>query len=159
MKKWNSLICQLQTLNSVSIPRCYFHDKSGNLSSVELHCFSEASEKAYAAVVYLRSTYEDGRIEVNLVASKTRVAPLKKQSIPRLELLGATILVRLAKAVQNALPPEIGIRVLGRFHDCVVLDKECQTVEPIRYEQGARNSRTHSSGVVEILSRQPESSR
>ena len=107
LKKWNSLICQLQTLNSVSIPRCYFDDKSGNLSSVELHCFSDASEKACAAVVYLCSTYEDGRIEVNLVASKTRVAPLKKQSIPWLELLGATILVRLAKAVQNALPQKL----------------------------------------------------
>lgn len=107
LKKWNSLICQLQTLNSVSIPRCYFDDRSCNLRSVELHCFSDASEKAYAAVVYLRSIYEDGRIDVNLVASKTRVAPLKKQSIPRLELLGATILVRLAKAVQNALPQKL----------------------------------------------------
>ena len=107
LKKWNSLICQLQTLNSVSIPRCYFDHKSGNLSSVELHCFSDASEKAYAAVVYLRSTYEDGRIEVNLVASKTRVAPLKKQSIPGLELLGATILLRLAKAVQNVSPQKL----------------------------------------------------
>ena len=77
------------------------------MSSVELHCFSDASEKAYAAVVYLRSTYEDGRIEVNLVASKTRVAPLKKQSIPGLELLGATILLRLAKAVQNVSPQKL----------------------------------------------------
>ena len=74
---------------------------------MELHCFSDASEKAYAAVVYLRSPYEDGRIDVNLVASKTKAAPLKKQSIPRLELLGATILVRLVKAVQNALPQKL----------------------------------------------------
>ena len=57
----------------------------------ELHCFSDASEKAYAASIYVRSIYEDGRIDAKLVASKTKVAPLKKQSIPRLELLGATI--------------------------------------------------------------------
>lgn len=49
-------------------------------------------------------TEEDGRVDVNLIASKTKVAPLKKQSIPRLELLGATILVRLTKTVQSALP-------------------------------------------------------
>ena len=42
--------------------------------------------------------------DVKLVESKTKVAPLKKQSIPRLEILGAMILVRLAKTVQNALP-------------------------------------------------------
>ena len=42
-----------------------------------------------------------------LVASKTKVAPLKKQSIPRLGLLGATIFVRLAKTVQNVLPQKL----------------------------------------------------
>ena len=101
LKKWKSLILELQTLNSVCIPRCYFDYTSGNLQSAELHCFSDASEKAYAASIYVRSIYEDGRIDVKLVASKTKVAPLKKQSIPRLEieLLGATILVRLAKTV------------------------------------------------------------
>ena len=41
------------------------------------------------------------------MASKTKIAPLKKQSIPRLELLGATILARLAKTAQNALPQKL----------------------------------------------------
>ena len=45
--------------------------------------------------------------DVKLFESKTKVATLKKQSIPRLELLGATILVRLAKTVQNALPQKL----------------------------------------------------
>ena len=89
------------------MPRCYFDYTSGNLKAAELHCFSDASEKAYAASIYVRSIYEDGRIDVKLVASKTKVAPLKKQSIPRLQLLGATILVRLAKTVQNALPQKL----------------------------------------------------
>ena len=62
---------------------------------VELHGFSDASQRAYAAVIYMRSRYSDGRVEVRLVASKSRVAPLKKQSIPRLELLGAVLLARL----------------------------------------------------------------
>ena len=89
------------------MPRCYFDYTSGNLKAAELHCFSDASEKGYAASVYVRFIYEDGRIDVKLVASKTKVAPLKKQSIPRLQLLGATILVRLAKTVQNALPQKL----------------------------------------------------
>ena len=70
---------------------------------MQLHCFSDASERAYAAVIYLRSSYSDGHVDVNLIAAKTKVAPLKTQSIPRLELLGANILVRLETTVKNAL--------------------------------------------------------
>ena len=74
LKKWKSLILELQTLNSVCIPRCYFDYTSGNLKSAELHCFSDASEKAYAASIYVRFFYEDGRIDVKWVVSKTKVA-------------------------------------------------------------------------------------
>ena len=42
-----------------------------------------------------------------MIASKTKVAPLKTQSILRLELVGATILVRVAKTVENALPQKL----------------------------------------------------
>ena len=41
---------------------------------------------------------------MRLISSKTRVSPIKKQSIPRLEPLGAVILARLSKVVRNALP-------------------------------------------------------
>ena len=68
---------------------------------MQLHGFSDASEKAYAAVVYMRSCYDNGTVDVKLVTSKSRVAPLSKQSIPRLELLGALILARLADALSS----------------------------------------------------------
>lgn len=100
--KWNLLICELQTLNSVTILRCYFHDKSSRIKSVEPHCFSNASEKAFAAVIYLGSIYKDGRVDVTLVASDTKVALSKKQC--RLDSLGARI---LATAVDNALPQKL----------------------------------------------------
>ena len=58
----------------------------------QLHGFGDASEQAIAAVVYLRTVYEAGDVDVRLIASKTKRAPLKKQSIPRLELIGAYIL-------------------------------------------------------------------
>lgn len=102
LNKWNLLISELQTLNNVCVPRCYF-EMNNLLQSTQLHCFSDASERAYAAAIYLRSQYTNGLVDVNLIAAKTRVAPLKKQSIPRLELLGANILVRLANTVKNAL--------------------------------------------------------
>ena len=71
---------------------------------IELHGFSDASSKVYAAVVYLRKVKRSGEIEVSLIASKTRVAPInQRQSIPRLELLGATILASLVNSIQKAL--------------------------------------------------------
>ena len=70
----------------------------------ELHGFSDTSERAYAAVVYLKIVYQQGGASnIQFVASRTRVSPLKKQSIPRLELLGATILARLINSVRGLL--------------------------------------------------------
>ena len=67
----------------------------------------DASECAYAAVMYLRTVYVDGTVSISLIASKTRVSPVKKQSIPRLELLGALILARLADTILKQLPLQL----------------------------------------------------
>ncbi|XP_046869284.1 uncharacterized protein LOC124461912 [Drosophila willistoni] len=69
---------------------------------IELHAFSDASIKAYAAVVYSRIVNQDSSIEVSLIAAKTRVAPLKQQSLPRLELCVALLLSRLIASIKLA---------------------------------------------------------
>lgn len=66
-------------------------------TKLTLHTFTDASEKAYAAAVYSRHESVDGRVTVRLIASKTRLAPLKAVSIPRLELMGAVIGLRLSR--------------------------------------------------------------
>ena len=97
--KWRS---QLQSLSRVHIPRCYF-PKDVQVTSLQLHGFCDASEDAYAGVVYLRMEDTDGNIHVALVASKTRVAPLKRLTILRLELCGAQLLTKLLYHVRNTL--------------------------------------------------------
>ncbi len=105
---WTSTIKELESLNTVRIPRCYF-DQALHPIETQLHAFSDASNKAYAAVIYTRTTYENGKVQVRFVASKTRVAPVKTQTIPRLELLGATILARLVNTVKKSLSENIRI--------------------------------------------------
>ena len=69
----------------------------------EIHCFSDASEKAYGTCVYFHSTDGNGEITVQLLTSKSKVAPLKVQSLPRLELCGAVLAAQLMEMVLEAL--------------------------------------------------------
>ena len=93
---------------------------------VELHGFSDASHRAYAAVVYMRSLYSNGRIGVRLVSSKSRVAPLKKESIPHLELLGAVLLARLVNKFNLAVKQLKTINWIDSLRPpCVGLTREC----------------------------------
>ena len=70
---------------------------------LELHAFGDASLKGYRACVYLKVVIEDGSCWSQLVMAKARVAPVKKVSISRLELLGAVMCVRLLVFVCEAL--------------------------------------------------------
>ena len=99
--EWKSWFKELHFLREIKVPRCL--KKRSPVTSVTLHSFSDASEKAYAVVVYSRHEYEGGSVTTRLVASKTRFAPLKAVSIPRLELMGAMIAVRLTTQISLAL--------------------------------------------------------
>ena len=81
--------------------------------SYQLHGFSDASEKAYGCCIYLKCITKNNFISSSLVASKSRVAPIKRKlSIPCLELLGNLILSRLILTVLNAFQGEIIISCL-----------------------------------------------
>ena len=69
--------------------------------SFQLHGFSDASEDAYAGVVYLRMVDTQDRVYSSLVVSKTEVAPIKQLTIPRLELCGAHLLSQLLHHVKT----------------------------------------------------------
>ena len=73
----------------------------------QLVTFTDASQEAYAAVLYLRSTYLDGNVHVQLLTAKTRVAAKKFISIPKMELQAAQLGARLANRVKTALPVTI----------------------------------------------------
>ena len=92
---------ELPLLKSFTIPRCYY--PGGKPQHTEMHGFSDASEAAYSAVVYVRASYTDGSFSSMLVVAKTKVSPLKRVSITRLELCGAVLLTELLEAAGSAL--------------------------------------------------------
>lgn len=91
---WSQWRDELNLLFEQHILRCYF-PTSAKIISVQLHGFSDASQQAYAGVVYLRMIDSDGNIPTSLVMSKTKVAPIKQLTIPRLELCGAHLLAQV----------------------------------------------------------------
>jgi len=98
--QWRSWKSELPCLSRINIPR---HFMANGRSIIELHGFGDASPKTYGAAVYIRSMDAAGKVSTHLVISKSRVAPTKTVSLPRLELLAAVIYLRLLKFVAESL--------------------------------------------------------
>ena len=88
-------------------------------SSSNLHGFCDTSMHAYTAVVYLIIKTPNEQF-VRFIASKTRVAPLKSQTIPKLELLSALLLARLVTSVAASLEPELTLNPPTGYTDSKV---------------------------------------
>ena len=101
---WRSYYDQLSVFSQIEIDRCVIIPDA---VAVESHTFSDASEKAYGACLYLRSKNAEGRVQVRLLSSKSKVAPLKCQSIPRLELCGAVMAALLFERVRESIKMDI----------------------------------------------------
>lgn len=108
-QRWTNFRSQLRELEQISISRWIGNVRSEPL--VEIHGFSDASQQAMAAAIYTRIPTENGKFVTRLVCSKSKVAPIKRLSIPRLELTAALLLVRLMKKTIQTLelrdPPVI----------------------------------------------------
>ncbi|XP_018339113.1 PREDICTED: uncharacterized protein LOC108746690, partial [Trachymyrmex septentrionalis] len=96
--KW---VRQLDNLRKIEIPRCLLGEL-GRDDLITIHTFCDASQMAYAVVIFIRIENNLG-VRVKFVQSKVRVAPVKTCTIPRLELLGATIAARLTHSVVETL--------------------------------------------------------
>ena len=92
---------ELPLLADLQLPKCYFLPEEA--LTTQLHGFADASEGAYAAVVYLRATYRNSNPTCCLVVAKSRVAPLKQRTIPELELCGTVLLAGLLETTLNTL--------------------------------------------------------
>lgn len=107
-EKW---VRSTRHLSPLVIGRHYFpHVPWKSIEFIEIHGFGDASEKGYGACVYLRLCL-DSACNTSLVVSKSRVAPIKKLTLPKLELLGALLCARLVVFVKKALYLKIKTQV------------------------------------------------
>ncbi|XP_043474987.1 uncharacterized protein LOC122506733, partial [Leptopilina heterotoma] len=115
--RWKSYCHELNNVQKITIPRwtgLTSHDV------IEIHGFADASSRAYAAVVYLRIQNVSKKINVSLLLGKTKVAPLKTLTIPRLELCAAVLLAKLLKKIVNDLQLD-DVPVYGWSDSTIVL--------------------------------------
>ncbi|KAK3704536.1 hypothetical protein QZH41_006330 [Actinostola sp. cb2023] len=103
MTRWNRWLEDLPKLSNISIPRCVKPPEFGDVILRELHHFGDASQSGYGAVSYLRSKNSKGEVHVSFLIGKSRLAPVKITTIPRLELSAAVVAVKLDKMLREEL--------------------------------------------------------
>ena len=103
-ESWSKYCTQLNSIDKVIFQRKIF---IRDACEIQLHGFCDASELGYGACFYFRTKDKRGNYQTTLLCSKSRVAPLKSRSLPRLELCGAQLLAKLYRAILNTFNIQI----------------------------------------------------
>ncbi|XP_053960629.1 uncharacterized protein LOC128864894 [Anastrepha ludens] len=95
---WTNCLASLNSISSLIVPRYCLQPTVRN---IQIHGFCDASIRAYGCSVYIRTEDLDGHVEVQLFTSRSRVAPVKRQSLPKLELCSAHLLASLYAKIKD----------------------------------------------------------
>lgn len=99
---WEEIHDQLYRVNEIKIDRLVIANE-GTPIDIQLHGFSDASERAFGACLYIRTVNAQGVVTVKLLVSKSKVAPIKQVTLPRLELCAAFLLSQLIKKITRII--------------------------------------------------------
>ena len=97
----------------VRVPRCLREPK--NVAMKRVITFVDASLKVYGAVVFFQCEYDDATVSSRMITLKNKVAPLKPRTVPRLELIGAILVLRLTQNLIRIL--EIPMKMVTFFSE------------------------------------------
>ncbi|XP_076235101.1 uncharacterized protein LOC143179673 [Calliopsis andreniformis] len=142
--QWTIFRSELIIISSFSIPRRVVCD---NVQQVELHGFSDASERAYGACVYLRTLDTSGIWTVRLLCAKSRVAPLKSISLPRLELCAALLLAQLISKVKDSI--QLNIDQMYFWSDSTIVIAWLRG-QPMRWKTFVANRISEIQDLIDI---------
>ena len=117
---WSVWIGELPKIQNFRVPRCIKPATLKEIASSQLHTFADASERGYGADSYIRFEDMSGKIHCSFITAKSRVAPLKKTTIPRMELSAAVCAARLDKLVRKEIDLDLKSSVLRTDSSCVL---------------------------------------
>lgn len=101
--QWNSWISDLDKLSEFQVDRCLKPTDFGQIIHACLHHFSDACERGYGMVTYLKLINSEDKVHVTFLLSKARVVPLKPITIPRLELTAAVLTAKVDQMLRKEL--------------------------------------------------------
>ena len=105
--KWLTWQSNLEHLRDVALKRSL---DVVSAKSIQLHHFCDASEFGFGVVTYIRTVNDKGKVTSSILMSKSRLAPIKKTTIPRLELSGAALAVKQDVQLRKELSKEIHLQ-------------------------------------------------
>ncbi|XP_052788666.1 uncharacterized protein LOC128223425 [Mya arenaria] len=114
---WDDIKANLKKICEFQIPRCVTLIAKDSVIETSIVCFCDASVKAYSCVIYLQQETK-GDSKVELVFAKTRLAPIKELTIPKLELMAVVVGVRCVQFVKEQLRMNID-------NECLYTDSKC----------------------------------
>ena len=123
------------------MPRCFVSPNEPSPIN-QLHCFCDASQLAYGAVIYIRSHSADN-ISTGFVIARAKVAPLKQISIPKLELQAAVLGCRLMQFVSQQLTKPVTSRHIWSDSEAVLAWIKSKVIENFYCKQSTRDPQQH----------------
>ena len=118
MNEWRLISNDVKQAQDIAISRWY--DDFKGAAEVELHGFSDASVSCYGCCMYIRYCYNNYSYHTSLVFSQSRIAPIKTQTIPLLELQATLLLAKSMKNIYESLIPIIPINLLCYWSDSTI---------------------------------------
>lgn len=143
-KEWLEIKSDLEQIDSVKIKRCVTVSKDNEDKQFMLVCFCDASNKAYATSIYLRQETKS-TTKSDLVFSKSRLAPVKGMTIPRLELMGVLIGVRCVDYVKKELQLPLQKVIVMTDSQCVLQWISSAKVLPVFVRNRVNEIKNHEN--------------
>jgi hypothetical protein len=106
-RPWRKWLTEMDHLSRFEVYRRMKPEEFGEIRTAELHRFCDARELGYRTVTYLRLMNNTGDVQHSFILGKSRVAPLKRITIPRLELAAATLAVKVNRMLYKELHMEL----------------------------------------------------
>lgn len=103
IQKWTKWMADLPQLQDFKIERCLIPENFGDVAEMQIHHFCDASQEAYGTVSYLRLVNNKGNVHCSFIMGKSRLAPIKPMTIPRLELSAAVLAVKVDSLIEQEL--------------------------------------------------------